>query len=303
MPIARDGAGLPPAARALATQVKPTFMLPALAASVYGGLLAVAVASPAGLTGASVGPDPPSGGGFAFAPTAVHVLAVFLALYAAHVKDSLVDFYGRGEDQTLALTRGGCRLALVASGLGFLACLAALWVLAGAAGVLLALPLWLLGYLHAPWLDGHPVGTSADYAFGVALVVLGGYAVQTGRLDPVALGVAATFLPAVASGAILVDVGDVEADRRIGKRTVPVLVGVRRAGLIAGGLLGSAAVAVVGLVGAGVLPPASVAAAAVLGAVALATSLVDVGRGSGLAMAGTTAAAVLLLVAVGGLPR
>ena len=293
MRIARDGTGLLPAARALVTQVKPTFMAPALAASVYGGLLAVVIAADG-----PVGTDALRG--VATLPATLHLLAVFLALYAAHAKDSLVDFYGRDEDETLALTRAGCRVAIGASGVGVLACLGALGATAGPTAFLLTLPLWPLGYLHAPWLDRHPAGTSADYAIGVGLVVVGGYAVQGGRLDAVALGVAATFVPAVSAGAVLVDAGDVAVDRRLGKRTVPVLLGPRRAGFVAAGLLGASAAVVLALVGTGVLPPAAVAAAAVLGAVALATPFVDPSRGFGLAMAGTTAAAVLLLLSIAG---
>lgn len=281
MSIARDQAGPGPAIRALGSQVKPTFMGPALAGAVYGGLLGGAV-------------DP--------RPAAVHVVATFLALYAAHVKDSLVDFYRRGEDETLQLTPRGCYLALAVSGAGFVTCLPVIWWLAGALPALLTLPLWPLGYLHAPWLDRHPIGTSFDYAVGVFLVVLGGAAVQVGRLDPATVGTAVVFVPVVAAGAILVDADDVDADRRFGKRTVPAILGVGRARLVAAGLVGVAAAIVLGLSILGPLPELALTAAAVLGSVTLGLPAVEPRHGFRLAMGGTTVAAVLLLVAIRGLP-
>lgn len=281
MPIARDGAGVVPSAGALASQVKPAFMTPALAASAYGALLA---------------------GDAAPGPAGVHVVATFLALYTAHVKDSLVDFYGRDEDEFIRLTRGGCRLAIAGAGVGFAGCLAALWLVGGPVPTLLTLPLWPLGFLHAPWLDRHPVGTSADYAVGVSLVVLGGYAAQAGDLGPVALSVAVTILPAVAAGAILADVVDVEGDRRLDKRTVPVVVGVGRGRGVAGGLLGLAAATVLGLVALGVLPMIAGPAAAVLALVGLAAPWLAPRWGLRVAMAGTAAAAGVVLVALRGVP-
>lgn len=281
MPIARDGAGAPAAIRALSSQVKPTFMVPALASSVYGGLLA-GVVSPL--------------------PAAIHVFATFLALYAAHAKDSYVDFYERGEDETLPLTRSGCRVAIAGSIVAFAACLGALWWLAGPVAALLAFPLAVLGYLHAPWLDRHPVGTSLDYAAGVSLVVLGGFTAQAGPPTPTALGVAAVFVPVLAAGGILIDVEDVESDRRIGKRTVPVLVGPRRTRTVAAWLVGIAAGLVVALVAVGPLPTAGRAAAPVLALAGLGVVRVEPRRGLHLLMAGMALVATLLLLSVRGVP-
>jgi len=292
MPIARHRSGPLVALRALGSQVKPRFMAPALAASVYGGLLAAASAGPPsdGLAAAVAG--------LSLSPAAVHLLATFLALYTAHVKDGLVDFYERGEDEALPLTREGCRVAIVGSGVGFAACALALWWLVGPLSALLTVPLWPLGYLHAPWLDRGPVGTSTDYAVGVALVVLGGNAVQAHHVSPVALGVAGVFIPVLAAGAVLLDVEDRDVDERVGKRTVPTVLGPRGATRLAAGLVALSAALVAGLVVVGVLPTAALVAAAVLALASLGPTRWSPDRAVTLLQVGTTVAAVLVLAAV-----
>lgn len=281
MRIARDGNDPRTVGRALASQVKPTFMGPALASSVYGGLLAGVVAP---------------------LPAAIHLLATFLALYAAHTKDSYVDFFVRREDETLPLAREGCRLAIAGSGIAFAACLGVLWWLAGTTAALLTLPLWVLAYLHAPWLDRHPIGTSLDYATGVALVVLGGFAAQARAPTPTALGVAAVFVPVLAAGAILADVGDVETDRRVGKRTVPVLVGARGARRVAAGACTLAAGLVVAFVAMGPFPTGTLLAAPVLTVAGLGAVRLGPSAGVRGLMVGMAVSAAVLLVAVRGWP-
>ena len=280
---------------ALATQVKPTFMAPALAASVYGGLLASGVVDweAAGSTRLSAG---------TILPAALHLLATFLGLYFAHVRDGYVDGHVRDEDDTFPLSPTGSRLVLVVAGAGFLACVFGLWRLAGPLAAGPTLPLLALGYCHAPWLDRHPVGTSADYAVGVALVLLGGAAVASGTIPEPVLGVAATFLPVVAAGAVVEDVLDFEADRRISKRTVAVVVGVRGASRLAAGLVWLAAALVAALVAVGVFPTAGLAAAAVLAVAGVGPVAVPPRRAVHVLMTGLAVASVLLLVAVRGLP-
>jgi len=65
MALARDTAGVDTTARALWSQVHPVFMTPPLAASLFGAILAGTV-------------DPLT--------AAVHVVAMFAAVYTAHVK-------------------------------------------------------------------------------------------------------------------------------------------------------------------------------------------------------------------------
>ena len=115
MALATHGDGPVAALRAFASQIHPVFMLPPLSASLFGGLLA---ASTAGVP-------------FDRIVAAVHVLAAFFALYTAHVKDGYVDFYGREEDDDHPLTARGCRVALAGASVAFVACLAAVWWLAG----------------------------------------------------------------------------------------------------------------------------------------------------------------------------
>ena len=281
MRIATAGPGVAAALRALATQVKPRFMAPALAASAYGALLAGVV-------------DPAAGG--------LHLAATFLALHTAHVKDGLVDTYRRGEDASLPLTDAGARAAVAGGTVGTVAVAVALGATAGALAGLLVLPPLVLGLLHAPWLDRHPVGTSADYAVAVAVVVLGGFAAQAGTLTATAVGLSLVLVPAVAAGAVLLDVADLRGDRRLGKETVAVRYGAATARLVALGLVGLAAALVVELVVAGLVPPVGVVAAVPFVLGALGTRAPDPARGLALMMAGTALAMTLLLVAAAGLP-
>ncbi|MFB6128311.1 MAG: lycopene cyclase, partial [Halorhabdus sp.] len=78
MAIARHHSGIVPAARALASQVHPVFMLPPVAVSVAGSLLAARAT-----------------GTFAPIVAGLHATAIFAAVYTAHVKDGYVDFFVR----------------------------------------------------------------------------------------------------------------------------------------------------------------------------------------------------------------
>ncbi|MDX1629433.1 MAG: hypothetical protein R3345_12080, partial [Fulvivirga sp.] len=91
---------------AFASQVHPVFMLPPLAASWFGSVLA---------------------GRFSLATGALHMGAIFFAVYTAHVKDGYVDFHVRDEDDDHPLTARGCRLGLAGASAAFFACLAGLW--------------------------------------------------------------------------------------------------------------------------------------------------------------------------------
>lgn len=73
------------AVRAYGSQIHPVFMLPALAASWFGSILAVRFSLAIGL---------------------LHMAAIFFAVYTAHLKDGYVDFYVRSEDDDHPLTQG-----------------------------------------------------------------------------------------------------------------------------------------------------------------------------------------------------
>ena len=247
MAIARHGRGVRADVGALASQVHPVFMLPPLAASAFGAVLA---------------------DGFDAALLALHLTAVFAALYTAHIKDGYVDFYRRGEDDDHPLTAVGCRAALAGATLVFFACLLVIGLLVDVRAALLTLPGWIIGYLHAPQLDLNPVGATAGYPAGIAFALLGGYYVQATALSATVVAFAAVFLVVLSGIKTIDDAKDHEYDRSIGKRTVAVLLGPGRARRFAYGLMAFGMAAVVALAVAGVFPPASVFAPVVFGVVA-----------------------------------
>lgn len=249
MSVARHGEGPATAVRALASQVHPVFMLPPLAASWFGSILA---------------------GEFSIGVGALHMTAIFCSVYTAHVKDGFVDFHRRGEDEDHPLTVGGCRLALVAAGVGTALALTGLYLVAGFGAVALTAPGWVIGYLHAPQLDTNPVTTTLGYPAGIGLAVLGGYYTQVGALARAPLVVAAVLVVLLAGVKVVDDAQDHDYDRSISKRTVAVVLGMEGARRLATALVGTALAGVVLAAVWGVLPPTSVVAAVAFGAVALA---------------------------------
>ncbi|WP_255190831.1 UbiA family prenyltransferase [Natronobeatus ordinarius] len=248
MALARAGSGLEPTVRAYLSQVHPVFMLPPLAASLFGGLLAGVV-------------DP--------VLASIHVVAMFAAVYTAHVKDGYVDFYVRDEDDDHPMTETGCRVGLAGATTLFVGCCVLLSLLAGWVALALTLPTWLIAYHHAPQLDTNPVTATTGYPMGIALATLGGFAVQTGTVALVPLGFALVFLVLLSGIKVIDDAGDYAYDRSIEKRTVAVVVGPARADAVAYGLMGVALVVVVGFVAFGVFPPSASGAALAFAVVAL----------------------------------
>ena len=248
MALARAGPGVEPTARAYLSQVHPVFMLPPLAASLFGGLLAGVV-------------DP--------VLASAHVVAMFAAVYTAHVKDGYVDFYVRDEDDDHPMTETGCRVGLVGATALFAGCCVLLSLLAGWVALALTLPTWLIAYHHAPQLDTNPVTATTGYPMGIALATLGGFAVQTGTVALVPLAFALVFLVLLSGIKVIDDAGDYAYDRSIEKRTVAVVVGPTRASAVAYGLMALALVVVVGFVALGVFPPSASVAALAFAAVAL----------------------------------
>lgn len=146
---------------ALASQVKPRFTAPAAAAAVFGALLAPRLDLLIG---------------------AIHLLATILALYVAHLRDERLDAHVRGEEEPMVSDTLLQYAIPTASGL-FLVAWGTLFVLSGTLPAVLTLVPWLLGLLHAPYLDANPVTTSLDYPVAVAAVIAGGYAAQTGEVS------------------------------------------------------------------------------------------------------------------------
>jgi len=277
MAFARRANGFRADLGALASQVHPVFMLPPLAASVFGAVLA---------------------GSFAPVPLACHVLAAFFAVYTAHVKDGYVDFYARGEDDDHPMTAAGCRRALAGATLGFAAVTGTLGVVAGPVAALLAVPMWLVGFLHAPQFDTNPVTTTLGYPFGIALAIGGGYYVQAGALAAEPLSYGVVFLVTLAGVKVIDDSTDYEYDRSIAKRTVAVVLGRRRARRLAYALLYAGFVLVVVFSVDGLFPAAAPLAALAFGAVAIPASRADAALATKLLIRGAYVFLALLVVAV-----
>ncbi|PSP88020.1 lycopene cyclase [Halobacteriales archaeon QS_4_69_34] len=248
MAIARHGRGPVVALRAFASQVHPVFMLPPLAASWFGAVLAREFSVSIGI---------------------LHMTAMFFAVYTAHVKDGYVDFHRRDEDDDHPMTVLGCRLGLAGATVGFALALAGLWLSVGPGAALLTLPTWFVGYLHAPQFDTHPVTATLGYPLGIALALLGGYYVQTTALAVRPLAFAAVFVLLLAGVKIVDDAKDDAYDRSIGKRTVAVVLGRARARRLAGWLMVAGLLAVLVLAVDGLFPPSAPLAALAFGAVAL----------------------------------
>lgn len=224
MALSRHGRGPGAAVRAIAANVHPVFMLPPIAAAAFGAIIADAVRP---------------------GPALLHVSAIAAAMYTAHVRDAYIDFYVREEDDDTSLTAAGCRKCLIASTGVFALCLAGLWVTVDWVAVALTAPGWLIGYLHAPYLDMHPVGATAGYPAGIALAVLGGHYVQVSTIGIEAWIYAGVLFVLLVGVKIIDDLQDFEWDRSFGKSTVAVRVGPRAAWRMAFATLGLAGAAIV----------------------------------------------------------
>ncbi len=248
MAIARHGRGFQHVGSALLSQVHPVFMLPPLAASWFGGILA---------------------GRFSLAIGALHMSAIFFAVYTAHVKDGYVDFHRRSEDDDHPLTVTGCRLALAGASVGFVATITVLWITVDWVAAAVTLPCWLIAYNHAPTLDCHPVGATAGYPAGIGLAIVGGYYVQTSGVSSVAVAFGVVFVVLLSGVKVIDDAQDTPYDRSIDKRTVAVTLGVGPARRLALALMGLALAGVVLFAGLGFFPRETMAAVPVFGAVAV----------------------------------
>lgn len=233
MAFARHGNGPRAAVTAFVSQIHPVFMLPPLAASAFGGILT---------------------GRFALATSALHIGAVFCAVYTAHIKDGYVDFHLRGEDPDHPLTVPGCKLGLVVSTAVFFAILGVLWWRVGLGAAVITFPCWLIGYHHAPQLDTNPITTTTGYPLGIGFALTGGYYVQAGALDIVPVAYAAVFLVLLSGVKVIDDAQDYSYDRTIDKHTVAVTLGLRRARRTAYGLMAIGLVAVIAFAVLGVFP-------------------------------------------------
>ncbi|MFC5970307.1 UbiA family prenyltransferase [Halomarina salina] len=278
MSIARHGSGASADLRALLSQVHPVFMLPPVAASAFGAVLARSF-------------DP----GVAI----LYAVVVFSALFVAHVKDGYVDFHVRGEDDDHPLTARGCRLAIAGASTVFFTGLVAVFALVGPIAAALTLPGWLIGYHHAPQLDTNPVTATTGYPAGIGFALLGGYYVQAEALTATVVAFAAVFVVVLSGIKVIDDAKDYEYDRSISKRTVAVVLGRERArtaafALMATGLLAVTALAVL----TPVFPTSSVLAVGVFAAVASLTRRMDSATTTAVLIRGSYLFLAALVVAV-----
>ncbi len=277
MAIARHESGVRADVMALASQVHPVFMLPPLAASWFGAIVA---------------------GEFGIAIGFVHMAAMFCAVYTAHVKDGYVDYYLRGEDDDHPMTVRGCRFALVAATAGFVACVLALWLLVDPIAALVTLPTWFIAYLHAPQLDTNPVTTTLGYPTGIALAIVGGYYVQTSSFSSTVVGFALVFLVTLAGVKIIDDEQDFAYDRSIGKQTVAVALGRQRARTLSFSLVALGMIGVLWGTVSGLFPPSSPLAALAFASVAIVASRAGPTVATMLLIRGAYVFLALLVVAV-----
>jgi len=277
MAFARGDTGPRADLGALASQIHPVFMLPPVAASAFGAVIA---------------------GRMDLLPLLLHAAATFFAVYTAHVKDGYVDFHSRGEDDDHPMTAAGCRRALVGAGVGFAAASAGLWVVVDPVAAALAVPMWLLGFLHAPQFDTNPVTTTLGYPLGIATAIVGGFYAQTGSVagDAVAFGL--VFAVTLAGVKIIDDATDYEYDRSIDKRTVAVALGRPRARRLAYALLYAGFTLVVVFAVDGLFPTAAPLAAVAFGGVAAITTRADAELATMLLVRGAYVFLALLVASV-----
>jgi len=276
MSLARHGEGPAAALEAFGSQIHPVFMLPPVAASAFGAVLAVEFSVPLAV---------------------LHMATAFCALYVAHLKDGYVDFHIRGEDDDHPLSARGCRAGLVgASTLFFVGCLA-LGVLVDPMAALLTLPGWVVGYLHAPQLDLHPIGATAGYPTGIGIALLGGFYVQETTLTLPVVAYAAVFTTILCGIKTVDDATDYAYDRSINKPTVAVVLGRPRARRFAHLLMIVGMVAVVLLAAVGVFPVTAAGASAVFGAVLAVARRADAKHATMLLIRGSYLFLAVLVVA------
>lgn len=235
-------------ARGLWIHVQPIFLLPGAAMSVFGALLASDVA---------------------VSTAVVHAVAVCLVVYVAHLEDGYVDYYVRSEDKTNPLDPTEIRVAIGAATGLFACCLLGLWLTSGALTAALTGPLLVLGYVHAPQLDTNPVTATVDYPLGIVLATMGGYAAQTRTVSAAVVAVCLVLFFLFAAINVLLDRLDYQADRRVAKRTLPVVLGPTRAQRVAQGLAFSSVCVLVASSLAGPLPHGAVLAGVVPAGVTL----------------------------------
>ncbi len=247
MELVRGGGRPVDILRAYGSQIHPVFMLPPLGASWFGGILATRFSVVIGV---------------------FHMIAIFCAVYTAHLKDGYVDFYIRNEDDTHPLTPKGCLLGIIGSFLVFLCVMVLLWFLVDIWIVFLTLPTWFIGYFHAPQLDMNPATSTVGYPFGIGLAILGGFYSQMQLITVNTIAFSVVFFIVLCGVKIIDDIQDYKYDLSISKQTVAVVLGKKRAWILAYILISIGIVTIFVLAIVGLFPPSTIIAGIAFGLVA-----------------------------------
>ncbi|MFB6153116.1 MAG: UbiA family prenyltransferase [Halodesulfurarchaeum sp.] len=277
MAVARHGRGYGASLGALASQIHPVFMLPPVAVSLFGAMLT---------------------GGFTLSTASLHATAIGSAVYVAHVKDGLVDFHRRGEDDDHPLTPRGCYLGLASGTALFFTALALLLAMTGWVPVILTAPTWAIGYLHAPQLDTNPVTATLGYPAGIFLSLVSAYAVQTGSVTAIPLAYGLVLFVLLAGVKIIDDLQDLRWDRAFGKRSLPTVLGAVRSRRLGHALLVAASLGILGFTAIDLFPDGVALGVFVFGAVAAIAAEAEPERATMLLVRGAYLLLAAMIVAV-----
>ncbi len=185
--------------------------------------------------------------GFAWAKGNLHTLSqaelsllgcVFFGLYAAHLTDTYVDVFGRGDrtptslplafrDSTGLLEEGSYPpiIAAAAAACALLGAPAAAQGGPAVAGLLAGALALALAYSVV--LDKTLLGVTLGYPMGAAAVFLAAYLAAGGRLDRSLAFILVPLVTALVGTKVRADAIDLADDAAIGKRTLPVVLGAR----------------------------------------------------------------------------
>lgn len=184
------------------------------------------------------------GGTFASTSTGLVLLAAALGLFIAHLRDTELDLFVRGEDRLLPpagldgsnglLSRELLtRLNLTASVLFWIAVAALVWLTDEYALIPVGGAAFLLAQAYGMGLDLHPIGAAFAYPAGAILALWSGYLAAGGAaLSPLNAMLTSSLLLALVGAKIISDLYDLPHDPAFGKRTIAVLFGALRARIL-----------------------------------------------------------------------
>ncbi|GEM_PF-4845939 len=164
---------------------------------------------------------------------------IFLAVYIAHLKDTYFDYHISGEDKInpymgrfdgsgKLLSKNDFVMGMIVSSILLLGLSFYVASLTSYAFLIFVIIGWTLAIVYAPLLYNY-LGAALSYPAGVAMAMLAGYFIQTGAIGITPLLFAIPLMVMMAGAKIVEDVIDFKTDKKLGKITTPVLIGLRRA--------------------------------------------------------------------------